>query len=344
MSKCFQTGRRILPSAATRCNALDRRRFVTLAGVSAAVLAAPRIVLAQSYPVRPVRAIVTFAPGGTVDVYARLACAHLSQKLGQQFIVENVAGATGNRGTAQVARSDPDGYTILFALSTHVVNASVFSNLPYDPVADFVPINLSVSSTHVISANPSLAANNAKELVADLRARPNQNYAHGGVGTQGHLLAERLKRTQNLDMVAVPFSGAGPAIQAVVANHVPVAWTTVASAGPMISGGQLKALAVTGKSRSKLLPDVPTMIEQGFPEIQGDTWVGIMAPKNTPEKIVTDINREITEFLGQPAARQRLAEVGFDVVNKGPEEFSRLMDEEIVFWRRVVEETGVKVN
>jgi tripartite-type tricarboxylate transporter receptor subunit TctC len=344
MSKCFQTSRWIFSALSTRCNALDRRRFVGLAGASAAVLAAPRIALAQSYPVRPVRAIVTFAPGGTVDVYARLACQHLSQKLGQQFIVENVAGATGNRGTAQVARSDPDGYTILFALSTHAVNASVFSNLPYDPVADFVPINLSVSSTHVISAHPSVAANNARELVADLKARPNQNYAHGGVGTQGHLLAERLKRTQSLDMVAVPFSGAGPAITAVVSNVVPVAWTTVASAGPMIAGKQLKALAVTGKSRSELLPDVPTMIEQGFPEIQGDTWVGIMAPKNTPENIVTAINREITEFLGQPAARRRLAEVGFDVVNKGPAEFARLLNEEIVFWRTVVEETGVKVN
>jgi tripartite-type tricarboxylate transporter receptor subunit TctC len=344
MSKCFQTSRWIFSALSTRSNALDRRRFVGLAGASAAVLAAPRIALAQSYPVRPVRAIVTFAPGGTVDVYARLACQHLSQKLGQQFIVENVAGATGNRGTAQVARSDPDGYTILFALSTHAVNASVFSNLPYDPVADFVPINLSVSSTHVISAHPSVAANNARELVADLKARPNQNYAHGGVGTQGHLLAERLKRTQSLDMVAVPFSGAGPAITAVVSNVVPVAWTTVASAGPMIAGKQLKALAVTGKSRSELLPDVPTMIEQGFPEIQGDTWVGIMAPKNTPENIVTAINREITEFLGQPAARRRLAEVGFDVVNKGPAEFARLLNEEIVFWRTVVEETGVKVN
>jgi tripartite-type tricarboxylate transporter receptor subunit TctC len=344
MSKCFQTGRRIFSASSTRCNALDRRRFVGLAGASAAVLAAPRIALAQSYPVRPVRAIVTFAPGGTVDVYARLACAHLSQRLGQQFVVENVAGATGNRGTAQVARSDPDGYTILFALSTHAVNASVFSNLPYDPVADFVPINLSVSSTHVISAHPSVAANNARELVADLKARPNQNYAHGGVGTQGHLLAERLKRTQNLDVVGVPYSGAGPAITAVVSNVVPVAWTTVASAGPMIAGKQLKALAVTGKTRSALLPDVPTMIEQDFPEIQGDTWVGIMAPKNTPENIVTAINREITEFLGQPAARRRLAEVGFDVVNKGPAEFARLLNEEIVFWRTVVEETGVKVN
>jgi tripartite-type tricarboxylate transporter receptor subunit TctC len=344
MSKCFQSEGRILPSATSRCAALDRRRFVGLAGIFAAAFAAPRMASAQAYPARAVHAIVTFAPGGTVDVYARLACQHLSQKLGQQFVVENVTGATGNRGTAQVARSEPDGYTILFALSTHAVNASVFSNLPYDPVADFVPINLSVSSTHVISVHPSVTANNARELVAYLKAQPNQNYAHGGVGTQGHLLAERFKLTQNLDMVAVPFSGAGPAIQAVVSNHVPMAWTTVASAGPMISGRQLKALAVTGKSRSQLLPDVPTMIEQGFPEIQGDTWVGIMAPKNTPEKIVTGINREITEFLQQPAVQQRLAEVGFDVVNKGPAEFARTIDEEIAFWRKVVEETGVKVN
>jgi tripartite-type tricarboxylate transporter receptor subunit TctC len=343
MSKCFKGERRTLPSATSR-TALDRRRFVGLAGVSAAMLAAPRIASAQAYPARPVHAIVTFAPGGTVDVYARLACQHLSQKLGQQFVVENVTGATGNRGTAQVARSEPDGYTILFALSTHVVNASVFGNLPYDPIADFVPINLSVSSTHVISVHPSVAANNARELVADLKARPNQNYAHGGVGTQGHLLAERFRLTQKLDMVAVPFSGAGPAITAVVSNHVPIAWTTVASAGPMISGRQLKALAVTGKSRSQLLPDVPTMIEQGFPEIVGDTWVGIMAPKNTPERIVTAINKEISEFLQQPAARQRLAEVGFDVVNKGPAEFARVMSEEMAFWKKVVDETGVKVN
>lgn len=339
----YQNGRRASTSI-RGSHALDRRRFLGLAGLSAAMLAAPRFASAQAWPVRPVHAVVTFAPGGTVDVYARLACQHLSQKLGQQFVVENVTGATGNRGTAQVARSEPDGYTILFALSTHVVNASVFSNLPYDPVADFVPINLSVSSTHVISAHPSVVANDAKELVAELKARPNQNYAHGGVGTQGHLLAERFKLSQKLDIVGVPFSGAGPAITAVVSNHVPIAWTTVASAGPMIAGKQLKALGVTGKTRSQLLPDVPTMIEQGFPEIVGDTWVGIMAPKKTPEKIVTDINREITEFLGQPAARQRLAEVGFDVVNKGPAEFARVMDEEMVFWKRVVEETGVKVN
>jgi tripartite-type tricarboxylate transporter receptor subunit TctC len=291
-----------------------------------------------------VRAIVTFAPGGTVDVYARLACQHLSQKLGQQFVVENVAGATGNRGTVQAARSEPDGYTILFALSTHAVNASVFSSLPYDPVADFVPINLSVSSTHVVSVHPSQAAKNAKEFVADLKARPNQNYAHGGLGTQGHLLAERLKVTQNLDVVAVTFPGAGPAVQAVVANQIPSAWTTMASAGPMIAGGRLRALAVTGKTRSALLPDVPTMIEQGFPEIEGDTWVGIMGPKGTPEGVVNAINREIGEFLQQPAARQRLADVGFDVVNKGPAEFSDILKQEIVYWKKVVEETKVKVE
>jgi tripartite-type tricarboxylate transporter receptor subunit TctC len=324
--------------------AISRRRFGLLAGSSAALIAAPRIATAQAFPSRPVRAVVTFAPGGTVDVYARLACQHLSQKLGQQFVVENVAGATGNRGTTQAARSTPDGYTILFALSTHAVNPSIFSNLQYDPIGDFRPINLSVSSTHVLSVHPSVAAKTAKEFVADLKARPNQNYAHGGIGTQGHLLAERLKVTQNLDMVAVTFPGAGPAIQAVVSNQISSGWTTMASAGPMIAGGRLKALAVTGATRSALLPDVPTMTEQGFPQITGDTWVGIMAPKGTPDEVVTTINREIGEFLGQPAARQRLADVGFDVVNKGPADFAQVLKDEIVFWKAVVDETKVKIE
>jgi tripartite-type tricarboxylate transporter receptor subunit TctC len=323
---------------------VSRRRFTALTTGALALLAAPRIARAQAWPARPVRAIVTFAPGGTVDVYARLACQHLSQKLGQQFVVENVAGATGNRGTTQAARSAPDGYTLLFALSTHAVNPSIFSNLQYDPVADFLPINQSVSSTHVLSVHPSVTATSAKDFVADLRARPNQNYAHGGLGTQGHLLAERLKVTQKLDMVAVTFPGAGPAIQAVVANQIPSAWTTMASAGPMIAGGRLKALAVTGEKRSALLPNVPTMAEQGFPEIVGDTWVGIMAPRGTPDEVVTTVNREISDFLRQPAARQRLADVGFDVVNKGPAEFAQSLKDEIVFWRKVVEETRVKIE
>ncbi|MBN8939690.1 MAG: tripartite tricarboxylate transporter substrate binding protein [Rhizobiales bacterium] len=344
MNKPSNRGPSVPPSESIGGAEISRRSFAGLVGGSAALVAAPRIASAQAYPARPVRAIVTFAPGGTVDVYARLACQHLSQKLGQQFVVENVAGATGNRGTAQAARSAADGYTLLFALSTHAVNASIFSNLPYDPVADFVPINLSVSSTHVVAAHPSVAAKGAREFVADLRARPNQNYAHGGIGTQGHLLAERLKVTQNLDMVAVTFPGAGPAIQAVVSNQISNAWTTMASAGPMIAGGRLKALAVTGQRRSQLLPDVPTMTEQGFPEVTGDTWVGIMAPKGTPDEVVSTINREIAEFLQQPAARQRLADVGFDVVNKGPAEFAAMLKDEIVFWRKVVEETKVRIE
>lgn len=309
-----------------------------------ALLAAPAVVLAQAYPVRPVRAIVSFAPGGTTDVYARLACQYLSQRLGQQFVVENIAGATGIRGTVQAARSPADGYTLLFALSTHVVNASVFSNLPYDPVADFLPINLSVSSTHVVAVNPTIVPRDARTFVDDLRAKPNQNYAHGGIGTQGHLLAERLKVSQRLDMVGVTFNGAGPAVQAVVANQISSAWVTMASAGPQISGGTLRALAVTGKTRSVILPNVPTMIEQGFPEIEGDTWVGVMAPRGTPDEVMTTINREIGAFLQMPDARQRLAEVGFDIVNRGPTEFSRQLTEEMAYWRRVVEETGVRVQ
>lgn len=329
------------PDRAMPDGGVDRRSL--LAG-GAALLATPTIASAQAYPARPVRGIVTFAPGGTVDVYARLACQFLSQKLGQQFVVENLSGATGNRGTAQAARSAPDGYTLLFALSTHVVNASVFTSLPYDPIADFVPINLSVSSTHVVSAHPSLPVRDAREYVADLKARPNQNYAHGGLGTQGQLLAELLKVRQKLDVVGVTYPGAGPAVQAVVANQIPSAWTTMASAGPMLAGGQLKALAVTSRTRSAQLPDTPTMIEQGFPEVTGDTWVGVMAPKGTPEEVVTTINAALTEFLRQPATRQKLADVGFDIVDKGPAEFAQALKEEVVFWRQVVEETGVRIN
>lgn len=337
-------GGKPITSRARPGGGLSRRSFAGLGAGAAGLIAAPRLVFAQSYPNRPVRAIVTFAPGGTVDVYARLACRHLSEKLGQQFVVENVAGATGNRGTSQAARAEPDGYTILFGLSTHVVNASVFNTLPYDPIADFVPINLSVSSTHVVSVHPSVAARDMKEFVADLRARPNQNYAHGGFGTQAHLLAEMLKVTQKLDMVAINFPGAGPAIQAVVGNQISSGWTTMASAGPMIAGNRLRALAVTGKTRSQLLPDVPTMIEQGFPEIEGDTWVGIFAPKGTPEAMVNAINGEITGFLQQPEARKRLADVGFDVVNKGPADFAAQLKEELLFWRKVVEQTKVKIE
>lgn len=339
-------------SKSTRCDqsipkpagALSRRSFVQRVGSSAALLAAPNIASAQAYPARPVRAIVTFAPGGTADVYARLACQYLSQKLGQQFVVENLPGATGNRGTSQAARATPDGYTILFALSTHTVNASIFGNLPYDPIADFVPINLGVSSTHVISAHPSVQARDARELVTDLKARPNQNYAHGGVGTQAQLLAELLKVTQKLDLVGIAYPGAGPAVQAVVSNVVPTGWTTIASAGPLIAGGQLKAIAVTSKTRSEQLPDVPTMVEQGFPEIEGDTWVGVLAPKGTPPEIVALLQGALDEFLRQPTSRKRLAEVGFDIVNKGPAEFGRSLKEDIDYWKKIVEVTNVRVN
>ena len=253
MSKYFQNRGRVAPRA-TDWSAPNRRRFLGLSGIAAGMLAAPRIASAQAYPVRPVHAVVTFAPGGTVDVYARLACQHLSQKLGQQFVVENVTGATGNRGTAQVARSEPDGYTILFALSTHAVNASVFNNLPYDPVADFVPINLSVASTHVISVHPSVTANNARELVADLKARPNSELRAWGRRNPGTPSC----RTSQADAEArhgrsaVFRRGAGYSVRRL--QSCSLAWTTVASAGPMISGGQLKALAVTGKGDRNCCP------------------------------------------------------------------------------------------
>ncbi|MEI8145329.1 MAG: tripartite tricarboxylate transporter substrate binding protein [Alphaproteobacteria bacterium] len=324
---------------------LSRRKATGLmAGALAGLTISPS--RAQStYPNRPVRCIVTFAPGGTVDVFARLAAQYLSQRFGQQFFVENAAGATGNRGTTLAARSAPDGYTLLFALSTHAVNPALFNNLQYDAMADFQPITLAVASTHVLTVHPSVPAKDARELVQWLKQPTTKaSYAHGGAGTQGHLLGERFRLSQNLDVTPVPFTGAGPAIASVVGGHTPIGWSTMASAAQMISGGQLRALAVTSKARSRQLPDTPTMIEQGFPEIEGDTWVGVMAPARTPMDIVELLNREISTYIQQPETRERLAQLGFEVVGLGPAEFTRSLAQELVYWKRVVETTGVKLD
>ena len=244
----------------------------------------PQAAMAQAYPARPVRMIVTFAPGGTVDVFARIAAEKLSQKLGQNFYVENIAGASGNIATAQAAKAAPDGHTLLMAFSTFVINPSLFATVPYDPLRDFEPVTLAVASTHVITVTPSVPAKTMQELVAAIRATPGKyNFAHGGVGTPAHLLGEQFRTSLNLDIVAVPFNGAGPAIASVIGGHTPIGFGTMASSVAQVQGGQIRALAVTAKARSQLLPDVPTTAEAGLPDIAGDIWVGVMAPAKTPQ-------------------------------------------------------------
>jgi len=325
-----------------------RRRFTGVLAVAALLLPATLLAAAahaQSWPSKPIRGIVTFAPGGTVDVFARLASERLTQRLGQQVYVENVAGATGNIGTGQAAKAAPDGNTILFAFSSHVVNPSLFASVPYDPVKDFEPVTLAVASTHVLTITPSVPAKTMAELIAVIRANPAKyNFASGGTGTQGHLLGEQFRLSQKLDLVHVPFNGSGPAIASVVGGHTPIGFSTLASAAQQIAAGQLRALAVTSKARSRLLPDVPTTAEAGHPDIEGDIWVGVLAPARTPPEIVARLNRELVTIINQPEMKERLMSLGYEPVASSSEAFAKQIAEELQTWRKIIRDANIKVQ
>ena len=231
---------------------LIRRRFLSIAGATITCLAASPLVCAQAYPARSVRVIVPFAPGGATDIIARLILQELSKQLGQQFYVENLPGASGNIGTGQAARAAPDGYTVLFAFSSHVTNPSMFDKLPYDPVRDFAPVTLAVTSPAVLTINPSVPAKTMEDLIALIKASPGKySFASGGTGTQPHLAGEQLRLSLGLDLVHVPHNGGGPALVSVLGGHVPMSFTTLSPAVPHIKDGTLRALAVTSRTRSQ---------------------------------------------------------------------------------------------
>jgi tripartite-type tricarboxylate transporter receptor subunit TctC len=313
-----------------------------LAG-AAALTAASGGARAQTWPTRPVRVIVPFQPGGSTDIFARLAAQKLTEHFGKQFYIENIAGATGNVGTAQAARAAPDGHTLLIAFSSYVVNPTLFAKLPFDPDKDLVPVTLAVSAPNVLTVNPSLPARNLSELVALIKSNPGKyTYTSGGVGTQGHLLGEMLRLSQALDIVHVPFNGAAPAIASAMAGHTPIAWSTVASAAQALETGQLRPLALASKKRSQLLSDVPTTAEAGYPDIQGDSWVGLLAPAGTPNEIIGAVQREIAGIIALPDVKERLPTLGFEAVASTPEEFASRIKVETEMWGKVIRAANIK--
>jgi tripartite-type tricarboxylate transporter receptor subunit TctC len=320
-----------------------RRRFLHLLAGAATLSAAPGGARAQTWPTRPVRVIVPFQPGGSTDIFARLAAQKLTEHFGKQFYIENIAGATGNVGTAQAARSAPDGHTLLIAFSSYVVNPTLFAKLPFDPDKDLAPVTLAVSAPNVLTVNPSLPARNLSELVALIKSNPGKyTYTSGGVGTQGHLLGEMLRLSQALDIVHVPFNGAAPAIASAMAGHTPIAWSTIASAAQALETGQLRPLAVASKRRSQLLSDVPTTAEAGYPDIQGDSWVGLLAPAGTPNEIIRAVRREIAGIIALPDVKERLPTLGFEAVASTPEEFASRIKVETEMWGKVIRAANIK--
>jgi tripartite-type tricarboxylate transporter receptor subunit TctC len=319
-----------------------RRRVLCLAG---AAIAAPSFAWAQAYPTHPVRAIVPFPPGGATDIVARPIVQELSKRLGQPFIVENLPGASGDIGTARAAKAAPDGYTLLFAYSSHVVNLSLFDKVPYDPVRDFAPITLAAASPAVLSVHPAFPAKTLAELIELIRANPGKHtYASGGTGTQPHLAAEQLRLSLGLDIPHVPFNGGGPALVSMIAGHTPIGVTTLPPTVPHIKSGRLRALAIAGAKRSRSVPEVPTMAEAGYPGVEGDTWVGVFAPTGTDRQVVSLLNREIVAILSQPTMREQLLDLGYEPVGSRPDEFAAQIRTEIAKWAKLIRSAGIKAQ
>jgi tripartite-type tricarboxylate transporter receptor subunit TctC len=322
-----------------------RRQFLRLAAGAAALPAISRIARAESYPARPVRVIVPFAPGGPADVLARLITQKLSGSLGQQFFVENQAGAGGNLGMSAGARAIPDGYTITVVGTSYVVNPSLYPKIPYDPYKDFAPVTLAAVSPNVLVIHPSIPASNVKELIAFLKANPGKySFAHAGNGTTPQLSGELFKQSQNLDIVSVPFGGSAPAIQSALAGHTPIAFTVLTPAVPQVKDGKLRALAVTTPKRSPALPDVPTLAEAGLPDQEADTILGILVPARTPEPIIALLHREVRAAMTQPDIAEKLSALGFEAIVNTPDEFAARIRTDIPKWAKVIRAANIKAE
>jgi tripartite-type tricarboxylate transporter receptor subunit TctC len=295
------------------------------------------------YPNRPVKVIVPFPPGGPSDVIARLLAQKFSENLGQQFYIENRAGGGGNLGTALAARAPADGYTILVASSSFMINPGLYAKIPYDPYNDFDPVTEIADTPNVLVVHPSLPAKTVGELVALVRASPGKlSYANPGTGTPSHLSGEMFKLALKIDMVAVPFQGGGPMIQSVVGGHTPIAFSSMPPAAPQIKEGRIRALAVTSAKRSIAVPEVPTMAEAGVGDQEGGTPQGILVPKGAPKEVGDLLYRETVRVIALPEIRQKLAAIGFEPIGSTPAEFSDRIRTEIPKWAKVIRDANIK--
>jgi tripartite-type tricarboxylate transporter receptor subunit TctC len=325
----------------------SRREVLRAAGLFTGAALASSLGLtgakAVGYPERPVKIIVPFAPAGPTDIMARILVAHLGNAIGGTLIVENKPGAGGNIGIGAAAHAEPDGHTLLITSSAYVVNPALYAKIPYDPYTDFTPIAELGTSPNVILVDPKLGVNSIPDLIARARANPDElNYASPGIGTTPHLSAELFRIVGRIQITHVPFSGAGPAIQAVLSGTTQIAFAALPPAHQHIESGALKALAVTGAHRWFDLPDVPTMVELGYTDFISDTFQGFLAPAKTPPAIVERLSTKSIEILKTPAIAEQLRNNGFEVIANGPDGMRKRIADEVPKWRDIVAKAGIK--
>jgi tripartite-type tricarboxylate transporter receptor subunit TctC len=327
-------------------NVSVRRLLAACAVLVTAVLAFAFPAEADTFPSRTVKLVVPFPPGGPLDATGRAIAQKLTEAWGQSVIVENKPGAGGNIGADYVAKSAPDGYTVVMgALSTHAVNPSLYPKMPFDAQRDFAPITLVAITPNVLVVNPSLPVHSVKELIAYAKANPGKlSFGSGSIGSAGHLAGELFKVDAGVDMVHVPYKGAAPAMQGLLAGDTQLMFDNLASAMSQVKAGKLRALAVTTAERSKLVSDLPTMAEAGVPGFDISTWYGLLAPAGTPPDLIAKWNADVTKILSAPEMRERLATQGAEAAPDSPADFAKFIASELVKYAKIVKASGAKVD
>ncbi len=321
---------------------MSKHPMLRAASLLALLAVAPAVCAQSTYPTRPVRIIAPTSPGSGSDLIARILAQGLSDRLGRQVIVENRTGAGTMIGGEHVARSAPDGHTLLMGVSTLAINPAMYKTVPYDALRDFAPITHAVTSSNVLVINPSLPVRTLKEFVAFVRARPNQvNFASAGFGTNPHLAMELLANMAQIRMVHIPYQGDAPSIVDLLAGHVAVTISPVPRGVPHVRAGRLRALGVTSAERVPTAKDIPTIAEAGLPGYEAVQWYGLLAPAGTPTDIVNRLHKESVAVLRSPEGRERLAELFVDVVASTPEQFAAFIKSETLKWGNVAKAVGV---
>lgn len=326
---------------------MKRRQWFALSLSACALLATSAgSALAQAYPNKPVRLVVPFAPGGSSDTITRVIGPHLAEQMGQQIVLDNRSGGNGALGTQIIARAMPDGYTIGLAyIATLATNPAISGDVGYDPLKDFSAISQLTASANVLAVHPSVAAASLRELVTLAKARPGQlNYSSGGVGTIGHLSAELLQQAAGIKLNHIAYKGSGQAVVDLVGGHVGVMFSGMSAVAGHAKAGKLKLLAVTGKQRMPIAPEIPTIAESGYADFEAVGWFGLIAPANTPKAILNRLNAETIKAAHVPDVHKRLTGIGFDVVTSTPEVFALYIRNEALKWRQLAQKLGLKAQ